>query len=91
MKFIFNIAMIVSMGLLFSSNAYAYLDAGSGGLLLQLALGGIAGGLAIVKLYWNQIKEKVMGVKKETIQAEEMASEDAENEKKAKGESNGDS
>jgi len=48
------------------SNAYAYLDAGSGSLLLQLLFGGVAGGLAIIKLYWNQIKEKIFGCKKQT-------------------------
>ena len=37
-----------------SSPAYAYLDPGSGGLLLQLLLGGVAGMVVIMKLYWHR-------------------------------------
>ncbi len=39
---------------LFSSPAYAYLDPGTGSMLLQLALGGVAGFLVILKLYWSR-------------------------------------
>jgi hypothetical protein len=34
--------------------AYAYLDPGSGSMLLQLVLGGVAGITVIVKLYWRR-------------------------------------
>lgn len=37
--------------------AYAYLDPGTGSMLLQLLLGGIAGLLAIGKMYWLEIKK----------------------------------
>ncbi|MDE0779560.1 MAG: hypothetical protein OSB67_02295 [Alphaproteobacteria bacterium] len=37
--------------------AYAYIDPGTGGMLLQLLLGGAAGALVIGKLYWLRIKE----------------------------------
>ncbi len=33
--------------------AHAYLDPGTGSILLQLLLGGVAGGLVIMKLYWQ--------------------------------------
>jgi len=33
--------------------ALAYLDPGSGSMMLQLLLGGVVGILAILKLYWN--------------------------------------
>jgi hypothetical protein len=36
--------------------AYAYLDPGTGSIMLQLILGGIAGGLAVGKIYWHNIK-----------------------------------
>jgi hypothetical protein len=36
--------------------AYAYLDPGTGSMLLQLLLGGVAGALVIGKLYWARIK-----------------------------------
>ena len=39
------------------SPAFAYLDPGTGSILLQALLGGVAGGLVIVKLYWSRVKE----------------------------------
>lgn len=36
--------------------AFAYLDPGSGGVLLQFLLGGVAGLLAVVKIYWQSLK-----------------------------------
>ena len=35
--------------------AYAYLDATSGSILLQLLLGGVAGMLVVLKLFWRMI------------------------------------
>lgn len=37
-------------------DAHAYLDPGTGSMLLQLLLGGIAGALIVMKLYWFNIK-----------------------------------
>ncbi len=36
--------------------AHAYLDPGTGSILVQILLGGAAGGLAILKLYWGNIR-----------------------------------
>ena len=36
--------------------AYAYLDANTGSLLLQLVLGGAAGIALLGKLYWQRLK-----------------------------------
>ena len=33
--------------------AYAYLDPGSGSMMVQLLLGGVAGGVVLVRLYWG--------------------------------------
>lgn len=38
------------------SPAFAYLDPGTGSIILQLVLGGVAGALVIVKLYWYRLK-----------------------------------
>ena len=35
---------------------YAYLDANTGSLLLQLVLGGVAGVALLGKLYWHRLK-----------------------------------
>jgi len=54
------IIYLVAIMLFFTpQDCYAYLDPGSGGLLIQLLLGGVAGLLAILKLYWFNIKAKI--------------------------------
>ena len=34
----------------------AYLDPGTGSILLQLLLAGVAGGAYVLKLYWRRVK-----------------------------------
>ncbi len=36
--------------------AHAYLDPGTGSMLLQLLLGGVAGVLVVGKLYWHRVQ-----------------------------------
>ena len=43
--------------LLMPSDALAYIDPGTGSMLLQLLLGGFAGALVVVKLYWNRLRK----------------------------------
>ena len=38
------------------NEAWAYLDPGTGSMVLQLLLGGVAGVVVVVKLYWEKIK-----------------------------------
>lgn len=40
--------------LVFTFPAYAYLDPGSGSMLLQVLLGGVAALAVILKFYWNR-------------------------------------
>jgi hypothetical protein len=40
----------------FSSAAHAYLDPGTGSILVQSLLAGIAGAIAVVGLYWQRVK-----------------------------------
>ena len=44
--------------------AHAYLDPGTGSMLLQVILGGVAAVAVAVKLYWYKILS-VLGIKKE--------------------------
>lgn len=49
--------LVVSIGLIvfgFEDSAQAYLDPGTGSMVLQLLLGGIAGVVVILKLYWRR-------------------------------------
>jgi hypothetical protein len=41
--------------------AYAYLDPGTGSMMLQLLIGGIAGALVVIKLYWYKLKGFMTG------------------------------
>jgi hypothetical protein len=44
---------------LFATEAYAYLDPGTGSYLFQIMLASLVGALFAVKTYWNKIKEFV--------------------------------
>ena len=46
------------------SNAYAYIDPGSGSLILQKILGALVGVGIAMKVYWFKIKERFFGLKK---------------------------
>lgn len=49
--------LIVGLSLAFFERpAHAYVDPGTGSMLMQLLLGGVAGLAIIFKLYWNRIK-----------------------------------
>lgn len=45
--------------------AYAYLDPGTGSFFLQLLLGGVAGLIVVIKLYWHSFLV-MLGIRKET-------------------------
>ncbi len=49
-------ALLFASVLRVDAPAYAYLDPGTGSMLVQLLLGGVAGALVIGKLYWQRIK-----------------------------------
>lgn len=44
------------------SNAWAYLDPGTGSFILQMLLGGIAGMMVVGRLYWTKLKLAVSRV-----------------------------
>ena len=60
--------MIELHGLLFGSllRTQAYLDPGSGSIILQVIVASLLGGAFIVKSYWKKIKALFTG-KKDTI------------------------
>jgi len=49
-------ALLFASVLRVDAPAYAYLDPGTGSMLVQLLLGGVAGVLVVGKLYWHRIK-----------------------------------
>jgi hypothetical protein len=42
--------------LFFTGPAWAYLDPGTGSMMLQLLLGGVAGAMVVGKLYWHRFR-----------------------------------
>lgn len=58
--------LILLFALVITGNAWAYLDPGSGSMLLQVVLGGAAAIGVIVKLYWYRLKRALgFGAKKQ--------------------------
>lgn len=49
-----EISLFFLIFLLFPTQAMAYIDPGSGSMLLQLILGGVAGLFVIIRLYWHR-------------------------------------
>lgn len=53
-KLIFVLVFALALDL--ANPALAYLDPGTGSMILQLLLGGIAGALMVGKLYWHRVR-----------------------------------
>ncbi len=56
-SFLFAAALCSLAWLAQSGPADAYLDPGTGSIILQMVLGGVAGGLVVMRLYWARIKD----------------------------------
>jgi hypothetical protein len=53
-RYTLALAGVVTLAL--TGNAHAYLDPGTGSILLQMLIGGVVGGLFIVKMQWARLK-----------------------------------
>ena len=49
-----GIAILIVVPLM-ASTAHAYLDAGTGSMMTQLLVGGVAGLVVLVKVYWRRL------------------------------------
>ncbi|MGE0468869.1 MAG: hypothetical protein AB7L09_24300 [Nitrospira sp.] len=52
------VCSLVVLSGFFTTEAHAYIDPGSGSVLLQLILGGIAGIGVVAKLYWDRVRTR---------------------------------
>jgi len=52
----YRAAAIFVTATIFTEPAFAYLDPGTGGMLIQIVLGGLAGLAVAGKLFWHQLK-----------------------------------
>lgn len=56
--------LIALLLLILSTNVLAYLDPGTGSMMLQVILGGVAAVGVAIKLYWHKLRV-VFGMKKQ--------------------------
>lgn len=66
-------ATMLAVMLTMPTDAHAYLDAGTGSMILQLLLGGLAGIAIAGKLYWHKFLTAVGIRKTESLEAEPRA------------------
>tara|TARA_A100001234_G_C12575600_1_gene363760 strand:- start:501 stop:716 length:216 start_codon:yes stop_codon:yes gene_type:complete len=67
MNKIFSLLYILTL-IIFPTKAFAYLDPGTGSIILQAILGFIAATIASISIYWEKFKSlisKLFGKKKE--------------------------
>lgn len=69
-SYVFPFSLSVLFVGMSTTGAHAYLDAGTGSMILQLLLGGIAGIAIAAKLYWYRLLS-LFGVKSKTDRAAE--------------------
>ena len=69
-------AAVLVFCLLFASDAFAYLDPGTGSILVQSLLAGIAGAAAVVSLYWQRVKAFFVNLRKSSRDAHSATSTD---------------
>tara|TARA_B100000315_G_C14146956_1_gene393933 strand:- start:210 stop:416 length:207 start_codon:yes stop_codon:yes gene_type:complete len=55
------IALIIII-FFYTNNAYAYLDPGTGSIILQAILGFIAAAIATLSIYWNKFKMFILKI-----------------------------
>jgi len=82
-KFLKILILMLSCTVLLSGNAYAYLDPGTGSMILQGILGGLAAAAVVIRLYWYRLLS-FFGIKKnkgtqKNVSKEESAGNDSTN------------
>jgi hypothetical protein len=55
-KKINNSIFVIIFSLLFSTNSYAYIDPGSGSIILQAIIAAFAGAGTAITIYWKKVK-----------------------------------
>ena len=53
-------ALVLGISVVSTTPAQAYLDPGTGSMMLQAIIGAIAGGLVVLKIYWQKIRRFFM-------------------------------
>lgn len=69
------IFLVIGLWLILEESAYAYLDPGSGSMILQIVLGGLAGAALVIKTFWHRIVT-FFKIRKDEPKSEETIKED---------------
>lgn len=70
----FRLSMSMMAVAMPTSSAHAYLDPGTGSILLQLLLGGVAGIAVAVRIYWHKLLSLV-GASRQTQESNKLSRE----------------
>jgi hypothetical protein len=52
----FRFAMSILAFVALTTNAHAYLDPGTGSIILQAVVAGVASSMFVVRMYWNKLR-----------------------------------
>ena len=56
-----QVSSILLCGLVFSQSAWAYLDPGTGSMMIQGIIAGVTGGIVVIRLYWAKLRSFFAG------------------------------
>ena len=60
--FSLSVFAVLAISVIAASDAHAYLDPGTGSLLIQMLIAGVVGAGVVVKIYWRKIRTFVSGL-----------------------------
>ncbi len=73
-----RILLCLWLNAIFVGPTHAYLDGGTGGMLLQLLFGGVTGAVIIVKMYWQSLVGFFKGHKSNDVDVSNLNKEKKE-------------
>lgn len=65
-----NILLFFLFNFIWVTDAYAYLNPGTGSMLIQSIIAVLTGGLFMFKIYWQRLKDKLSSYKKNKLAQE---------------------
>lgn len=51
--------LLILLSLIFPKQAHAYIDPGTGSIIIQFLIGVVVGGAALVKIFWHKISANI--------------------------------
>jgi hypothetical protein len=62
-----NVVLFFLLNFIWITDAYAYLNPGTGSMMIQSLIAVITGGLFMFKIYWQRLKDKLSSRKKNKL------------------------